>query len=657
MLDNLRPPPTEELIHAWKAFFEGKLSSRTPINGTQAMQCRRLLDYLLQQPEETSKSPPKLEIKDLNNAFNALRTLRPRERTQHHLDLTRLIYTTLSSHGLSGKKKISEAQLWARYIKTLALYGGSKEATELLYAKWEDVFELAKKGNNLVVPVAEGLARDGYEQQLVELARRSDSEGVPFDKDIQQTLVTFFAREQRILEVKQWFERKPASGKRTAEVYPVVAAFAARNDLQEWAVPFFLELGDSKPDKPYWDSLLQAILVMGKGLKQVEGMMAHMTDSKGHVEADTGTINGLLRAAIETSDPSLAEDILSLATENGLKLDGETYLILMKLRLDAGYLPGVQTAFKRVIHFEPWHTNPDRWWEFGQLLNRYFVALCSQSTPDFKLISELVEQAEEERAYLEPTTVATLCIKFLENEQQFETMDILSVHAFQFSAAERDVIQDAFVTFCLDSETSTSRAWTGYQLLRQFFQDLSFDRRVTLMNAFFERKRPDMAAYVFGHMRSHRNSDYHPTHETYVACFEGFGQNPDVESLEMVYNMLKMDTTVQPDTRLYTALMVAHTCSGKAARAFEFWSEITTSDEGPSYASLEAAFWTLEHSPGGFKMAQKLWKKIEKMDVDVPPRLYGAYVGAIAASGEQSLVQHAVLRMETAVGYAPDAMT
>ncbi|KAK7403211.1 hypothetical protein QQX98_011028 [Neonectria punicea] len=662
MLDNLRPPPTSELIHAWKALFDAKLSSRVPLNASQALQCHRLLEYLLQQlSEPPANTPSKLEHKDLSNALTALRTLRPRERTPQHLSLAKSIYSVLTSDTFNGKKNAKDkgpgTGLWAQYVHTICLYGGSKEALQMLHANWGDVFKLAKDGDNLVVPVAQGLAREGHEQELVALVEHAEKNGIPFDKDTQIAIISFFAERDRVPETKQWFTKLPASGLRAAEVYPLVATFAVRNSVQEWAVPHFLELGETKPEKPYWDSLLHAILVMGKGLKQVEAMMSHMADSTGPVNADTATINGLLRAAMDLKDSMMAEDILSLATEKDLRLDGETYLIQMGLRLEAGYLPGVQAAYKNVKKLEPWHSDPDRWWEYCQLLNRYLGVLCEHEKPDFNRLGELVELAEEDQVQLDPQTLASLCVRFLENEQHFDVMDILSVHAFQFSAAEREIVQEAFVKFCLDPQTSTSRAWTSYQVLRQFFQDLSFENRVSLLDSFFNRKRSDMASHVFGHMRQHRNSEYHPKLETYIRFFEGLSQYPDTEALEMVYNMLKMDTTVQPNTRLYTSLMLAHTACDRAHHALDFWTEITSSREGPTYASLEAIFWALERRPGGSKMAQNVWKRIENMDVDIPPAVYNAYVGAMAGNGEEQEVQNIILRMGKITGVEPGAMT
>ncbi|KAI8669413.1 hypothetical protein NCS57_00756300 [Fusarium keratoplasticum] len=662
MLDNLRPPPTEELVQAWRSFFDGKMSSRRPLNGTQAMQCRRLLNYLVEKREASPESKSKLERSDIVKALDALAQLRPRERTQDHLEFARSIWSTLCSNNMDEAQWAPTGAKWPQYLSILCAFGGSEEALDLLRAHWKEVVKRSDTFKRTpFLSVAQALASDGHEEKLLELAQYAEENGIPYGKRLQTIMVSFFIQRNRPAEVKAWFEKKISSQQRSFEIYPQLAHFAARHDLKDWAVPFFLELGTGltgqKTEKKYWDALFQGILILGKGLKEVEVMMANMEKiSKGILKADTSTINGLLRAAIEMGDSALVDEILPLAKTEGRELNGESHLILMKMHLLSGYLPGVQAAYKKVTHFEPWHAEPDLWWEFSQLFNEYLVALCAQKTPDYKLIAEMLESSEEIQVLLDPETVATLCIRFLENEQHFEVMDVLSVHAFHYSAAERAVIQNALVDFCIN-EPSTSRAWTGYQLLRQFFQDLSFEHRVKLMDAFFERKRPDMATHVFGHMRQHRNNDYHPKRETYISCFEGLSQSPDPEALEMVYNMFKMDMTVEPDTQLYTSLILAHAASDKPLQAIDFWQLIASSPEGPTYTSLEAIFWALERSPRGAKKAHSIWKQLETLDVEIPPQVYNAYLGAMAGSGELEKVEGMITEMRSRTSSEPDDMT
>src|SRR6478736_3328730 len=122
MLDNLRPPPAEELIQAWKSFFEGKLSSRMALNGTQAMQCRRLLEYLIKEREFPTQA--KIEISEILKALTALESLRPRERTEHHLDFARTLWSAINNPNLQKPNWVTSGSIWSQYLTVLCTFGG-----------------------------------------------------------------------------------------------------------------------------------------------------------------------------------------------------------------------------------------------------------------------------------------------------------------------------------------------------------------------------------------------------------------------------------------------------------------------------------------------------------------------------------------------------
>ncbi len=125
----------------------------------------------------------------------------------------------------------------------------------------------------------------------------------------------------------------------------------------------------------------------------------------------------------------------------------------------------------------------------------------------------------------------------------------------------------------------------------------------------------------------------------------------------MVHNMLKMDTTVQLDTRLYNALMMAYASCEDPATAIEFWRDITNSTEGPSYNSLAIVFWACELQPYGDRAARQIWQKVQRMDLEVPPNVFWAYCGAIAGSGHVEEVMRLIRGMEGSVGFGPGVMT
>lgn len=659
MLDNVRPPPRAELLESWKKLMQHKLNSRTPLNSTQALQCRRLLEWL-STPKPNKPIRP-LTPSDLSYARQALLQIEPIERTQHHLDFAKALHSISMSRDFPKTPKATELQ-WTYLVRAMAMYGESCEAAKMLYEKWaqpEYAVYLTQE-DRLLEAVARGLSREGCEAELVELMKYAEDHQVPYDGGLQAVMVNFFAQRDRIDETKEWFTKPRAGGKLPRpSIYRTIASFAMRNNLQEWATSLFVELGELQPRQKHWNVILQAILILGKSLAEVDVMMSHMVHGKSQLSPDAQTINGLLRVAAEQRDVALGEDILALAAKRGIAPDGETHLILFFLRLASNNLVEAREAYKQVRHIQPWtlETKQHLFGQFSKAVNEYLVALAAQQQPDFKLISSLLEAVEEDRIRLEPATVAALCLRFLENDQHFDVMDILSIHSFLYSEAEREIVQSAFVSFCLDPSTSTNRAWGAYQLLQQFFQDTSFERRVELMKGFFRRKRPDMASHVFGHMRAHRNKSYHPTMETYVTCLEGFARFPDPEGLDMVHNMLKMDTSLQPSTKLYTALMLAYTGCGQPLIALDCWAQITQSREGPSYATLEAIFWTLEKKSGGHTQARDIWDKMERMDLEIPPGVYNAYIGAIAGSGNEKEVRALILKMASVVGSEPDAMT
>lgn len=658
MLDNVRPPPRGELLDAWKKLMQSKINTKLPLNSTQALQCRRLLEYLA-DPENADDK--KLSAIHLSIARQVLLEIDPIERTQHHLDLAKSLHSVWVAGRFPSKRANPVVFQWASLVKAMSLYGGSREAVQMLYEKWEqpDYFSCIAQDDRLLEVVANGLAREGCEAELMKLVEYAENHNVPYNAKIQYILVRFFAEQDRVTETKYWLNKPLVGGDIQAQVYRVLAPFAMRNNLQEWATSLFLELGESQPWKKYWNVLLQAILITRKSLAEVDTMISHMVDGNGEISPDIHMINCLLRVAAEQRDAALGEDILALAAKRGLAPNGETHLILLNLRLTTDNLVGAREAYNQTRHMQPWanESKPHLFGEFRTAVNEYLVALAAQKQPDFKFISSVLESVEEDQMRLDPATVGALCLRFLENDQHFDVMDILSIYSFLYSESERETVQNAFVSFCLDRNTSTNRAWGAYQLLHQFFQDTSFERRVALMNAFFERRRPDMASHIFGHMRAHRNKSYHPTLDTYITCLEGFARYPDQEGLEMVHNMLKMDVSLQPSTKLYTALMLAYTGCGQPLIALDYWAQITQSREGPSYATLQAIFWTLEKKSGGHKQAREVWNKIERMDLEVPPSVYNAYIGAIAGSGNEKEIRSLIMGMASVVGSEPDAMT
>jgi hypothetical protein len=673
--DNARPPPREDLLKGWRQFIQHKRRNHhRSLNSTQAFLTLGLLQHLVATEPEVEGQGEDLSFTDLRAALWVTATKPPKGTTEHHLELAQLLYGEIERRiqhmrelGIDeevikeavGGKDTGDFEL---FLTALTQYGGSLEAAERL-----EKFRagLAKDGKNNVARVRvfwtlvlRGLAKEGREEDLLREWKKAEEAKLEYMPPIHEIMSTFYATRDRVEETKQWFE-KPihANWSPSPKAYMEAVRFALRNGEQQWLQPIFEKLINSNPQKEWWDVIFQwAVLVMDKGVEDIKQMFQVMStpaEGKEGPKPDATTIDALITAAIEKQNPYLAERFLSLGAELKIRPRASTYILQMDYRLDAKDFSGVHAIYEKLLKGEV----TVRQDEDLPVLNKYLRALCAVPEPDLSRILDITADLEQRHATLEPETVVSLCMVFLRNDNQYDVIDTLSLHTVSYSLEERAQVRRAFIDYCLDRRVSTARAWDCYSLLRQFFPETEPDERVRLMDGFFARRRPDMACFVFGHMRSQGNLAQRPTADIYVRCLEGLGQNPDGESLRMVHNMLKMDTTVQMDTRLYNALMIAYAASEEPDVAIEFWRDITNSAEGPSYNSLAIVFWACELQPYGDRTARGIWQKVLRMDLEVPPDVFWAYCGAIAGSGHLEEVMRLIRGMDASVGYGPGVMT
>jgi hypothetical protein len=673
--ENARPPPRGDLLKAWTQFIQHKRRNHhRSLNSTQAFLTLGLLRHLVATEPDAEGQGEDLSFTDLRAALWVTATKPPKGTTEHHLELAKLLYGEIERRiqhmrelGIDeevikeavGGKDTADFEL---FLTALTQYGGSLEAAERV-AQFRA--GQAKDGKNQVARVRvfwtlvlRGLAREGREEELLQEWKKAEEAKLEYMPPIHEIMSSFFATRNRVEETKQWFE-KPihANWSPSPRAYMEAVRFALRNGEQQWLQPIFEKLINSNPQKEWWDVIFQwAVLVMDKGVEDIKQMMQVMsasTEGKEGPKPDATTIDALITAAIEKQNPYLAERFLSLGAELKIRPRASTYILQMDYRLDAKDFSGVHAIYEKLLKGEV----TVRQDEDLPVLNKYLRALCAVPEPDLGRILDITADLEQRHATLEPETVVSLCMVFLRNDNQYDVIDTLSLHTVSYSLEERAQVRRAFIDYCLDRKVSTARAWDCYSLLRQFFPETEPDERVRLMDGFFARRRPDMACFVFGHMRSQGNLAQRPTPDIYVRCLEGLGQHPDGESLRMVHNMLKMDTTVQMDTRLYNALMIAYAASEEPDVAIEFWRDITNSAEGPSYNSLAIVFWACELQPYGDRTARGIWQKVLRMDLEVPPDVFWAYCGAIAGSGHLEEVMRLIRGMDASVGYGPGLMT
>ncbi|KAI8953518.1 complex I intermediate-associated protein [Xylaria longipes] len=670
--DDLRPPPISDLVKAWQDFFTYKSKYNRVVNSTQALCAQSVLEYFVRPDNARNVT---LSSDDLHMALQCLEKP-PRDDPGSHLELSTALFREIrrrelniepgAFHNVTLDFRMQASQGQSKYLHSflvvLSQYGRALEAKDIFLQNLHDPSTEFRPRHSLI-PIINGLAREGQEQALREVVRETIKTGVPYDVTIHSVMTSFFARRDNFEETKFWWTRPIRKGLHPApQTYYDVLQFALRNNQKEWAMKIYedliaqVESGSLGESKACWDVSFQfAYLLLGKGIDQIEHMFnvaLDRTKDKPKARPNIGSINSLLKCAIDKDDPYMAERFISLSKKMGFEPDLLTYIRQLEYRLRAKDHEGAFTTFQALRSLETSSNEREL-----PVLNKLIRALCASSRPDYEKILDATSYLEERHVTLEPETVVSICMAFLKNDETYEVIDTLSLHTMHYSIAERQMVRKSFVDYCLDKKNSTARVWDAYALLRQFFPEVENEDRMAIMDAFFDRRRADMACYVFGHMRSHNNLRHRPNLETYVRCLEGIGRCPDVESLKTIHNMAKMDTTIQLNTKLYNALMIGYIACDTSHRALDFWKEVTTSPEGPSYATLEIVFRAYEAQSNGDIPGKELWEKMTKMDVDVPEHVYAAYLTMLAAHSHLPDVKLLLEDSDSIIGKRPDFLT
>lgn len=640
-----RPPPAPEIVAAWRSFYQYKLSRKEPINNLQARHVLKTFQHL-QTIREEVEDKGRLNAEDLRRMRKAL-LLMPNDKTDLHNKLAREIYEMLND---MGPNELDRQGDFTFFVEALTLTGDSMEARDIVcevVAKKRKEFEreASVEGKVLDGTVTQrkswqllfaGFAREDNEVGLLKTFEMAEEIGVVYNTDCQRIFTSFFAARDNVEATKKWYSKPVTSKGRfptpMPETMAAILQFCIRNDEFEWSKSVFRELLETNPSKANWDIVLQwAAGAMGKGVEDVERMiqvMIRRNQDNESIRPDIDTINGLVNLAISLKDPYLAERYIALGLKSGIQPNAKTFIMQMDYRVDAGDLTGAQAAYDTLQAEEVLYD------EDLPAINKYIRALCAAKKDYYNRITSITSDLEERHKRLEADTVAALSMMYLSRDEIPEVTDLLQTQSYHYSLDERYRIRDTFVSFCLDRNTSTARAWDAYTIMRAIFDETSTEIRTSLMNEFFARRRCDMACHVFGHMRQHDMLDRRPVLDTYIQCFLGIASCADSEHLDMVHNMLKMDSAIEPNTKLYNSLILAYTECGNADRALNFWDDITNSSEGPSYRSLEIVFRACGRKPFGDKVARGVWNKMRGMEIDVTPEVFAAYVSALAGQGK-----------------------
>lgn len=653
-----RAPPPRELAQAFVDFFRSKQRAALALEDIQAQYALETLKHL----KIAYVEDPRFGItsEELRMALKVLKIVgRKIYEYKAHNELAKVIFEELKKRRETmmddTEPPVPFYQDLLPFIQVMARLGDALYARDLLEKYWED--HLKPVGASPWSRIMKGLIRENRVAELQKTVDIMQKYNIPFDPKFHETITVFFALHQADMEMtKRWYQH-PISNRATPTNLTdamVLKLCISKGEL-DWGDPIFKSLIERTPEeRAPWVVIFQWAAAKGRSVDEIEGMMEVMVrrqEERGLASSlDMETINGLVELANSKNDPYTAERYVALGQKWRLAPNARTYLLQLDYRIKVGDLGGARAAY---AHLQA-EGSVDS--ENLPLINKLIVALCAEKRQNYDVIMGLVEDLGERKARFEPETVAALSLLHLQRGEMENLVDLLNTHAFHYGLDQRALISEVLLSHILDYNTPTSRAWETYQILRKTFSETDIPTRTSLMQHFFTRKRSDMATHVFGHMRQQQIKSLRPTISTYVACLSGIAKTGDLESLETVHNMMKLDSEIEPNTQLYNALMLAYTSCGNHHTAQGFWEEIVHSREGPSYASIQIAMRACERAPFGERVARDIWGRLKRFEIEVTREIYAAYVGSLAGHNLFGECVKLINDAEKEAGYKPDAL-
>ena len=652
-----RPPSPQSIIKAFRELFAFKKKEGSSLEELQAEHAIIAFRYLQKANHEEAGFG--LSTQDLQVVMYVLsRRKRNEERQERVIELANIVFEELESRRAKDPNAVEAygTEVLSPYIQILTRCGESLKARRLVEEYQFPTSADRKDSRSLWSHLLQGFAAEQNDEEVLRTIELAKASGVDFDKPTYRDLVLACINQDNMAMTKRWYAYPIHGGELpNRSINCAVLRMCIFHKELDWGQDIALKIMQGKPQKEEWDTLFQWAVAKGKGVEEVERMMNVMVQRNEntvhqHLRPDADTINGLINVANKMGDPYLAERYVAVAEKWGIPLNASTYLMQLDYRIKAGDIAGARHAYAQLQGEEL-----DK--EDVPLVNKLILAMCKAPKLDYEAVMGLVEDMTERNVRFEPDAVSALCLIHLKRNELHDVIDLLQTHVFHYELQERASIRDMFVAFCLDRSNDVAIAWDAYTILRQLFDETDREIRTRLMNEFFDRNRSDMAIHVFGHMRQSPHREKRPTACTYTQCLEGIAKQADLNALETVHNMLKLDSEVEPDTRLYNALMLAYTACGEPERSLEFWDEIVFSREGPTYNSIRIALQACGAMPFGESQARDIWKRLKRFKIAVTKEIYASYVAALARHGLIAESIEQLDKMEAEVGHPPDAMT
>lgn len=548
------------------------------------------------------------------------------------------------------------------FVRVLCNSGGTAEAVEVV-RRWgrvldEGAVRLAWER------VLRGFAREGDEETLLQTWELLKALGVELGVRQYYQMVRFYCKEGQLESAKVWYGKVLEAGlEPTLHTSAEMLRLCAEKGRLEWGQEILDRilaggeggLGEKAEmaniSKEAWEVVLQWTAVMGKGLEGVDYLLDLMTEAaeKGETSPapDIETANKLIRFAIEREHKEMAAHYLGIAMKRGFEYNRTTLELQVSYNLLSNNTEGARKVYEELRREEIPKGYEAR--EVKQLLR----ALCTNPEKDIEKINQVYLDLNDWSVKLEPETLTPLLNVFLEKCIFQEVIELLNRDCHQYSARDRRKVIHEIGEYIGRNTTSIEAAWDSYQILYQFFPELSVRQRTDIMRLFFELGRSDMATLVFQHMRG--TPERRPDIYTYAIAFTGVAYARDLDALRAVHNALKLDHLIEPDTLLMNSLMAAYSHCGIPERSLRFWEEIKKSREGPDYTSISIVLDTCGKLwDGGVGKAKIVWGQLRAMGVKPKIENYCSYVEALGGNMLWEESFRVVKEMEALDGVRPD---
>jgi len=652
--DKSRAPPSETIAKAFQLFFATRVEDPGVINQFQARLLSITWKHLKAQQDEVDDG----ELQDVFSVESLERMLYvfqeaeclPEARATI-LKIARYVYAELrADHGF-GPDSVSRPALLA-YINLLASNGCPAEA-RLVIIKFGGRFRGAKPSPWL--NVMKGFALNDDNRQLRNITREFTTYGLKFNQASHKELINLLIEQGQFKAVQMAYEC-PITG----DLEPSMAAkkavikYAILNSETEWAEPIFRSLPPGPLPATVGITLLWEA-AHGSTASSLAEKVNSWTASDAQIKdaITIADVNNLVQHANVSQNPGLTPGFVRLAEQWGLVPDQHTHLLQLESYIQAGAVEQALELLEQRIDLSFLLS------ENLPLCNKLITMLCLSERRDalFQRISSLLDPLFQDNVRLGHTTVAALTRMLLYRHDWEAVSELLRPRLGTYDDEGKNFIRNAITDFILDTSQKDQDVWDVYELFKLAFPHTGVSVRTEIMCSFFERKRSDLAALVFGHMRQAEDPRRRPKPDTYARCFQGIARNADATSLELVHNMLKLDLEVNLNTRIQNGLMLAYAACDMPEQSMEIFRQILQSDEGPSHKTIGIFFKVCEKHNNGVEEALKMLKKVKKVGVEVDRQIYSAYIEALAAQCEFDLATAAIDAMQTETGVPPTSTT